>query len=93
MLDGKVVIVTGAARGIGQEYTRACANAGAKSFESRNAFPPVSADKVVNVSCEAKLALKLFWIAPPLNPPVPRKLAVEASPSGAIACNPRVSSE
>ena len=30
MLDGKVVIVTGAARGIGQEYARACANAGAK---------------------------------------------------------------
>jgi NAD(P)-dependent dehydrogenase (short-subunit alcohol dehydrogenase family) len=29
-LDGKVVIVTGAARGIGQEYARACANAGAK---------------------------------------------------------------
>ena len=30
MLDGKVVIVTGAARGIGQEYARACASAGAK---------------------------------------------------------------
>src|ERR1700733_10173477 len=30
ILDGKVVIVTGAARGIGQEYARACANAGAK---------------------------------------------------------------
>ena len=29
-LDGKVVIITGAARGIGQEYARACANAGAK---------------------------------------------------------------
>lgn len=29
-LDGKVVIVTGAARGIGQEYARACANVGAK---------------------------------------------------------------
>jgi len=29
-LDGKVVIVTGAARGIGQEYARACASAGAK---------------------------------------------------------------
>ncbi len=28
MLDGKVVIVTGAARGIGQEYARACASAG-----------------------------------------------------------------
>src|ERR1700684_2170679 len=28
--DGKVVIVTGAARGIGQEDARACANAGAK---------------------------------------------------------------
>src|SRR4029077_18633635 len=30
MVHGKVVIVTGAARGIGQEYARACANAGAK---------------------------------------------------------------
>ncbi|WP_163363567.1 SDR family NAD(P)-dependent oxidoreductase, partial [Enterobacter cloacae] len=29
-LDGKVVIETGAARGIGQEYARACANVGAK---------------------------------------------------------------
>lgn len=29
-LDGKVVIVTGAARGIGQEYSRACASVGAR---------------------------------------------------------------
>jgi len=67
------------------------AKAGAKSLESKNALPPVSVDSVDITSCEAKFAFMLVVSAAPLKPALPRRLPVDASPSGPIASRPRVS--